>query len=46
MKSNNIDSITIRRYIIKQELVYTLNTVIQSVIYLTEKITKAFTKRA
>jgi hypothetical protein len=46
MKSNNIDSITIRRYIIKQELVYTLNTVIASVIYLTEKITKAFTKRA
>jgi hypothetical protein len=46
MKLNNTDPVTIRSYIIKQELTYTLVTVIQSVIYLTDKITKAFTKRA
>jgi hypothetical protein len=46
MKSNNTDPITIRSYIIKQELIYTLSKVIQSVIYLTNKITNAFTKRA
>jgi hypothetical protein len=46
MKSNNIDIITIRSYITKQERIYTLITVIQSVIHLTEKITKALTKRA
>jgi undecaprenyl pyrophosphate synthase len=46
MESNNIDPITIRSYISKQKLIYTLSTVIQSVIYLTDKITKAFTKRA
>jgi hypothetical protein len=46
MKSNNIDPTTIRIYIIKQELIYTITTVFQSIVYLTNKITKVFTKRA
>jgi hypothetical protein len=46
MKSDNRDPITIRSYVGKQKLIYTLITVIQSVMYLTEKITKVFTKRA
>ena len=45
MKLDNIDPITIRIYIIKQELIYTFSTVMQSVIYITDKITKALTKR-
>ncbi len=45
MKLDNIDPIAIRSYTIKQELIYTLSTVIQSVIYITDKITKAPTKR-
>jgi hypothetical protein len=46
MKSNNIDPINIRIYIVKQELMYTLGRVVGSVICLTNRITKAFTKRA
>jgi hypothetical protein len=46
MKSDNIDPITIKIYISKQEIIYTLSTVVQSVIYLTGKIIKALTKSA
>jgi uncharacterized protein YutE (UPF0331/DUF86 family) len=46
MKSDNRDPISIRSYVGKQKLIYTLITVIQSVMYLTEKITRVFTKRA
>lgn len=46
MKSDNIDPIIIKIYISKQKLIYTFSTVFQSVIYLTDNITKALTKRA
>jgi hypothetical protein len=42
MKSNNIGPIAVRNYIIKQELSYIVNKIIQSFRY---KITKVFTKR-
>jgi hypothetical protein len=42
MKSNNIDPIAIRTYIIKQELAYIVNKIIQSFRF---EITKAFTKK-
>jgi hypothetical protein len=46
MKSNNIDIITIRGYIIKQKLMYIFAVVVMSIKYLTRKITKTITKKA